>query len=91
MGDTGPVSPRTDAPDLTAPPQVGLACSAKGCRRPAAWSLRWNNPRLHTAERRKTWLACDEHLGHLTEFLQLRGFLRDTVPLDDLVEAGTAV
>ena len=66
-------------------------CSARRCREHAVWALRWNNPRLHTAERRKTWLACDEHLGHLTEFLQLRGFLRDTVPLDDLVEAGTAV
>lgn len=61
-------------------------CSARRCREHAVWALRWNNPRLHTPERRKTWLACDEHREHLTEFLQLRGFLRDTVPLEDLVD-----
>ena len=36
-------------------------CSAKGCRQVAVWVLAWNNPKLHTPERRKTWLACDEH------------------------------
>ena len=38
-----------------------LICSAKGCRRHATWALRWNNPKLHDAQRRKVWLACDEH------------------------------
>lgn len=61
-----------------------LVCSAKGCRTPAAWGLRWNNPRLHTPGRRKTWLACDEHREHLGQFLGARGFLRDTVPVADL-------
>ncbi len=55
-------------------------CSAKGCRAPAAHQLRWNNPRLHTAERRKTWLACAEHREQLEGFLGARGFLRETVP-----------
>jgi hypothetical protein len=55
-----------------------LVCSARGCRQPATWVLRWNNPKLHTPERRKTWLACDDHLAHLSEFLDTRGFLRDT-------------
>ncbi len=55
-------------------------CSAKGCRAPAVHQLRWNNPRLHTAERRKTWLACEEHRGQLGDFLGSRGFLRETVP-----------
>ena len=32
-------------------------CSAKGCRAPALWQLRWNNPKIHTPEYRKTWLA----------------------------------
>src|SRR5262245_39011426 len=36
-----------------------LRCSARGCRQPARYALRWNNPKLHTADRRKTWLACD--------------------------------
>ena len=53
-------------------------CSAKGCRADAAWVLAWNNPRLHTPDRRKTWTACDEHKESLTEFLGSRGFLRET-------------
>jgi hypothetical protein len=56
-------------------------CSAKGCRAPATWVLAWNNPKLHTPERRKTWLACDEHREHLATVLGSRGFLKDTVPL----------
>jgi hypothetical protein len=61
-----------------------LTCSARGCSAAAAWGLRWNNPRLHTPERRKVWLACDEHREHLEHFLGRRGFLRDTVPVADL-------
>jgi hypothetical protein len=64
---------------------VDLTCSAKGCREPADWSLLWNNPRLHTPERRKTWLACEAHRGSLSAFLSARSFLRDVVP----VPAGT--
>ncbi|WP_405579999.1 hypothetical protein [Streptomyces sp. NBC_01190] len=56
-------------------------CSAKGCRTAAVWVLAWNNPKLHTPERRKTWLACDEHREHLAAFLGMRGFLKDVVPL----------
>lgn len=56
-------------------------CSAKGCREAAAWELRWNNPRLHTEERRKVWLACDEHREHLEQFLGARSFLREVVPV----------
>jgi hypothetical protein len=56
-------------------------CSAKGCRVDAVWVLAWNNPKLHTPERRKTWLACEEHREHLSQFLGVRGFLRDVVPL----------
>jgi hypothetical protein len=54
-----------------------LRCSAKGCRNPASWALRWNNPKLHTADRRKTWLACDQHRQSLGDFLDVRGFLRE--------------
>ena len=38
--------------------EADLVCSAKGCRKTAQWALLWNNPRLHTDDRRKTWLAC---------------------------------
>jgi hypothetical protein len=61
-----------------------LVCSAKGCRRPATWAHLWNNPKLHTPERRKVWLACDEHRSTLGEFLSLRGFLKETVPAEQV-------
>ncbi len=56
-------------------------CSAKGCRAPATWQLLWNNPKLHTPDRRKQWLACEEHRESLAAFLGARGILRDTLPL----------
>jgi hypothetical protein len=52
-------------------------CSRKGCRAPGAWSLLWNNPKLHDPAYRKTWLACDDHREYLVEFLTARGFLRE--------------
>ncbi|WP_249998002.1 hypothetical protein [Actinoplanes sp. M2I2] len=55
-------------------------CSAKGCRADARWQLHWNNPKLHTPEYRKTWLACDEHRVTLGQFLDVRGFLREVTP-----------
>jgi hypothetical protein len=55
-------------------------CSAKGCRAAAVWQLRWNNPRLHSPEHRKTWLACDVHRESLGAFLDVRGFLREVSP-----------
>jgi hypothetical protein len=60
---------------------TNLVCSAKGCTAPAAWELRWNNPRIHEPERRKTWLACDDHRESLSDFLGSRGFLRETEPV----------
>lgn len=61
-----------------------LRCSARGCRLDATWGLRWNNPRLHTPDRRKVWLACDQHREGLEGFLRTRGFLRDTVAVGEL-------
>ncbi|MDN4174769.1 acetone carboxylase [Nocardioides sp. SOB77] len=55
-------------------------CSAKGCSAPASWQLQWNNPKLHTPDRRKVWLACDVHRSTLSDFLGARGFLKDVVP-----------
>ncbi|OAH16512.1 hypothetical protein [Streptomyces jeddahensis] len=63
-------------------------CSAKGCRAAAVWVLAWNNPKIHTPERRKTWLACEEHREHLSKFLGVRGFLKDVVKLEEWVEPG---
>jgi hypothetical protein len=71
------LGPRPDAVDE-------LVCSARGCRAEATWGLLWNNPRLHTPERRKVWLACDDHRTHLEQFLGTRDFLRSTVPVTAL-------
>ncbi|WP_395293866.1 hypothetical protein ACF9IK_09905 [Kitasatospora hibisci] len=63
-------------------PQTAI-CSAKGCRADALWVLVWNNPKLHTPDRRKTWAACDEHREHLSQFLGVRGFLKEVVTVAD--------
>ncbi|ACQ80575.1 hypothetical protein Bcav_2324 [Beutenbergia cavernae DSM 12333] len=65
-----------------------LVCSAKRCRNTAVWALLWNNPKIHDAPRRKTWLACDDHLDHLSTFLGARSFLKETVPVSDLPRSG---
>jgi hypothetical protein len=58
-----------------------LICSAKGCRAPAAYQLRWNNPKLHAPSARKTWLACTAHRESLGHFLDSRRFLREVLPI----------
>lgn len=63
--------------------RMQMTCSARACSADAAWALQWNNPRLHTPERRKTWLACDDHRDSLSEFLAARGFLREVEPVTD--------
>jgi predicted Fe-S protein YdhL (DUF1289 family) len=58
-------------------------CSRKGCTRDASFRIEWNNPKIHTPERRKVWLACQEHRDWLADFLRARGFLKDVVPFED--------
>jgi hypothetical protein len=77
------VNPTESGPEPAAP----AICSAKGCRDSASWSVVWNNPKLHTPDRRKAWLACDEHRGHLADFLDLRGFLLGVEPF--VADGGT--
>jgi hypothetical protein len=55
-------------------------CSAKGCQAPAVYELRWNNPKLHTPERLKIWLACEDHSKSLSDFLAARKFLKEVAP-----------
>ncbi|MDN5796296.1 MAG: hypothetical protein L0H79_11175 [Intrasporangium sp.] len=62
-------------------------CSAKGCRGAARHAVVWNNPKLHTPERRKVWLACDLHRQSLADFVALRGFLIEVIPLEALTAA----
>lgn len=49
-------------------------CSRAGCRDAARWVIAWRNPRIHTADRRKEWTACDAHVGYLRDFLAARDF-----------------
>jgi hypothetical protein len=61
-------------------PDGAALCSARGCHAAATWQLHWNNPKIHTPDRRKIWLACDDHREHLADFLAARRFLKDTTP-----------
>jgi hypothetical protein len=65
-------------------PAPEMICSRKGCRSTAVWQLLWNNPRIHTPERRKIWLACAGHRDWLEEYLKLRGLWRDTVACSEV-------
>lgn len=56
-------------------------CSRKACRQPAQWQLLWNNPKIHTPERRKIWVSCGEHRGWLEDYLQTRGLWKETLAL----------
>jgi hypothetical protein len=67
--------------------ELSPQCSAKGCRAPAQWHLRWNNPKLHAPAYRKTWLACAAHRESLGGFLDLRGFLREVTPFGTATDA----
>jgi hypothetical protein len=49
-------------------------CSRASCRESANWRLDWRNPRIHAEDRTKTWLACDEHVDFLRNFLASRDF-----------------
>jgi hypothetical protein len=58
-----------------------VACSRAQCRETATWRLDWRNPRIHAEDRVKTWLACDEHVDYLREFLAARDFPLSVAPL----------
>lgn len=62
-------------------PRIGLGaalesstCSRADCRNAGTWRLDWRNPRIHSTDRVKTWLACEDHVDFLREFLAARDF-----------------
>lgn len=65
-----------------------LICSRKGCRTLAEYKLLWNNPKIHTPERRKIWLACREHRGWLENYLQERLLYKQTQSIEDEPQLG---
>ncbi|WP_314502480.1 hypothetical protein [uncultured Microbacterium sp.] len=56
-------------------------CSRAGCREAASWRVEWRNPRIHSPERRKVWVACDEHRDFLRDYLAARDFPVAVLPL----------
>jgi len=62
-----------------------LKCSRAGCRSAATHRIVWRNPRIHGPEREKIWLACDEHLRFLYDYLRAREF---PARIDDAVGEG---
>jgi hypothetical protein len=60
-----------------------LTCSRAGCGDTASWRIEWRNPRIHSADRVKVWLACGEHVEFLREFLEARDFPVRVVPAVD--------
>jgi len=40
----------------------------------------WNNPKVHTPDREKTWVACEQHRQPLADHLDVRGFLKRVEP-----------
>ena len=63
-----------------------VSCSRAGCRNEATFNVNWRNPRIHTIDRVKVWLACDEHRDYLEEYLSSRGFPVVVTPLGETVE-----
>ena len=70
-------------------PAAVATCSRKACRSEASWQLLWNNPKIHTPERRKIWLACNEHRDWLEDYLQTRRLWKETVELVPEPDAGS--
>lgn len=56
-------------------------CSRAGCRAIARWRIDWRNPRIHAADRVKSWIACDEHRDFLRDYLSARDFPVSVHPL----------
>ncbi len=66
---------------MTADDAAPATCSRAGCRAAARWRIDWRNPKIHAADRTKTWVACDEHRDYLREFLAARSFPVTVSPL----------
>ena len=66
-----------------APPagEPATDCSRAGCRAPALWRIEWRNPKIHSPDRRKIWVACDEHRDYLRDYLAARDFPVTLAPL----------
>ena len=62
-------------------------CARAGCLEDSAWQVNWRNPRIHSADRIKVWVACDEHVEFLRDYLDTRGFPVVVTPIGTYPEA----
>ncbi|GAA2992464.1 hypothetical protein GCM10010460_31510 [Microbacterium terrae] len=69
------------------PSAAPAVCSRAGCRADARWRIDWRNPRIHAADRVKSWAACDEHRDFLREYLAARSFPVEVHAIDASTEA----
>jgi hypothetical protein len=63
-----------------------LRCSRSGCHAAAVWNVNWRNPTIHSADRVKVWLSCDEHRDFFDGYFESRGFPVVVTPLGVTVE-----
>jgi hypothetical protein len=63
-----------------------LRCSRSGCREPATTNINWRNPTIHSIDRVKVWLACDDHREFFHDYFENRGFPVVLTPLGESVE-----
>jgi hypothetical protein len=49
-------------------------CARANCTSDASWQVNWRNPRIHSLDRIKVWVACDEHVEFLRDYLASRSF-----------------
>lgn len=62
-------------------------CSRAGCNNPATTAVNWRNPRIHSLDRVKVWLACDEHADYLRDYLAARDFPVVVAPLGTPIDS----
>ena len=67
LGDIGPDS---------------LRCSRRGCENSAASEIVWRNPKIHSEDREKIWLACADHQQFFLDYLSSRSFPVSARPLE---------
>lgn len=61
-------------------------CSRAACHADALWAISWRNPRIHSTDRRKVWVACQEHVEYLSQYLRARDFPVEVAPLEEAAQ-----
>jgi hypothetical protein len=59
-----------------------LICSRAGCSDGASWFIYWRNPKVHSLDRKKTWLACESHKQFFIEYLSMREFFLEAESIE---------